>query len=308
MPTGNRRKFDSNGERDRDTSPATMAGHVRIARPVTGPLAWPSTARPSAQAAGRSSSWWPSLRTVGVARVRHLAGQHGELRSPHAPLPSGPLPPVAYDSLAPARGALFGAWVQPTTDRSSAEESAIVSLQGTIGRKLAINQILHRLGGPDAGGAGAVGSAERHDSHDLAEGRRARTGSCRHLRRSAACRRLQLKSLHGPVMLRYFAEMDNSFDAPIAGPPAKFIAAWRYIYRIFASSGGHQRPLGVECDKLRVRDRERTAVLSGRCLRKLDRCGRLQLGAVRPNSSVADLLRHLLCLSTSGASTRGSRC
>lgn len=176
--------------------------------------------------------------SVGVVAVRHLARHHGGANVPvAAPLPSGPLPPVAYDSLVPAHGALFGASVQPTTDTVTGRESAIVSLQGTIGRKLAINQIYTAWPAPMPvalaqwdlqNGTIPMISLKGGRSDQILAG----TYDAQ-LRADA----LQLKSLHGPVLLRYFAEMDNSFDAPIAGPPAKFIAAWRYIYRIFASAG-----------------------------------------------------------------------
>lgn len=47
----------------------------------------------------------------------------------------------------------------------------------------------------------------------------------------------ELKSLHGPVMLRWFAEMELGTSRRYAVSPASFIAAWRHMHAIFAAAG-----------------------------------------------------------------------
>lgn len=48
---------------------------------------------------------------------------------------------------------------------------------------------------------------------------------------------LQLKALHAPVLLRWFAEMDLSQNRTYAVSPATFVAAWRRIHDIFRRAG-----------------------------------------------------------------------
>jgi endoglucanase len=50
-------------------------------------------------------------------------------------------------------------------------------------------------------------------------------------------RGLQLRALHGPVMLRWFAEMDGAVNRANADSPKSFVAAWRRIHNIFSRVG-----------------------------------------------------------------------
>jgi Glycosyl hydrolase family 26 len=172
--------------------------------------------------------------SVAIVLARHA--QHP--RSAGYQPPSGPLPPVAPDSLTPARGALFGAWVKPTAGFSdSDQESGIVAFEHAIGRKLAIDSLYVAWRDPMP-----VALAR----WDLRSGRipmiswagassaRLLTGTYDPQIRAQA---LRLKSLPGPVMLRYFPEMNNPAVAEITGSPAEFIAAWQHLYDVFASVG-----------------------------------------------------------------------
>ncbi len=153
-------------------------------------------------------------------------------------LPTGPLPPVAHDSLTPSSGVLFGAWVKPAAGFTDADqESGIRGFERAIGRKLAIDSLyvawknpmpmglanwdLKRGSIPMISWGGASSKrilAGRYDSWIRAEAR-------------------QLKSLPGPVLLRWFPEMNNPFYAKTIGSPAQFIAAWRHVHTIFAQVG-----------------------------------------------------------------------
>ncbi len=141
-------------------------------------------------------------------------------------------------SLVPAHGALFGAYAQPTGGyRASDLESAVVSLERTLGRKLAINQLYVRWAAP-------VPLAVAR--WDLSLGRIPMiswAGARTDLIAAGAydaqirARALQLRALRGPVMLRWFGEMDGVQSQANALSPASFVAAWRHIHNIFTGAG-----------------------------------------------------------------------
>jgi beta-mannanase len=116
-------------------------------------------------------------------------------------------------------------------------ESSIVAFEHLIGHKLALDSIYTAWGEPmpvalsewdlKAGRIpviswGRVSSASvlagQYDSQIRADAR-------------------QLRSLRGPVLLRYFPEMNNHFLRKPAGRPAVYVAAWRKVYRMFRASG-----------------------------------------------------------------------
>ncbi|MGO9505173.1 MAG: glycoside hydrolase family 26 protein [Streptosporangiaceae bacterium] len=153
---------------------------------------------------------------------------------PRGPSPAG----LPAGPLVPAAGALFGAWVQPTEGFSvSDEEASVAALEQRLGRSLAIDQLYVRWAAPmplavarwdlrrgsipmiSWGGAPTdLIAAGKYDAQIRA-------------------RALQLRALRGPVMLRWFAEMDGSEHRASAVSPTSFIAAWRHIHDIFASVG-----------------------------------------------------------------------
>jgi hypothetical protein len=150
--------------------------------------------------------------------------------------PAGPLPPVASNPLLPAPGVLFGAWVKPTAGFSNSDqESGIRAFEHAIGRKLAIDSLYMAWNDPMP-----VALAR----WDLRDGRipmiswdgpplaQVLKGAYDTQIRAQA---LLLKSLGGPVILRFFPEMNNHVKS--IRSPAQFIAAWRYVHKIFTQAG-----------------------------------------------------------------------
>lgn len=141
-------------------------------------------------------------------------------------------------SLAPARGALFGAWVKPVNvSVANPEESAVASFERTIGRKLAINNYYTAWEAPIQV---AVARWDlRHGTIPMISWAPARTdliaaGRYDSLIRASA---RELKSLHGPVMLRWFYEMGLRKMRRYSISPASYVAAWRRMHAIFAAVG-----------------------------------------------------------------------
>ena len=168
---------------------------------------------------------------------RHAPGSPGRAGHPVAgsPTRSGRL---ATGPLVPSAGALFGAWVEPTDGFTVGdEETSIAELERRLGRTLAIDQLyaqwsapmplaiarwdLRRGSIPMISWAGASTRLITSGKYDA----------------QIRARALQLRALHGPVMLRWFAEMDGTFYRAEAGSPKSFIAAWRHIHNIFTSVG-----------------------------------------------------------------------
>jgi hypothetical protein len=141
-------------------------------------------------------------------------------------------------SLAPARGVLFGAWVQPVnTSVASPEESAVASFEREIGRKLAINNFYTSWAAPMPLALARWDLS--HDTIPMISWAPARTdliaaGHYDGLIRAAA---RELKSLHGPVMLRWFYEMGLPQNRRYVVSPASYVAAWRHMHEIFAAAG-----------------------------------------------------------------------
>lgn len=154
-----------------------------------------------------------------------------------APAPAGQAP-AAQKLLVPARGALLGAWVRPAHGYTAAgTEQAVRGLEGRLGRKLAIGNLY---------AAWTVPFPLVVARWELSQGRvpmiswggtvtsRIAAGAYDNLIRTRA---RQLKALHGPVLLRWFWEMDGAANRARAVSPASYIAAWRHIHQIFASAG-----------------------------------------------------------------------
>ena len=141
-------------------------------------------------------------------------------------------------SLAPAREALFGAWVQPVNlSVVNPEESAVASFERTIGRKLAINNIYTAWAAPMP-----IALARwdlRHGTIPMISWAPARTDLIAAGRYDSVIRAgaRELKSLHGPVMLRWFWEMGLQQNQRYAVSPASYVAAWRHMHAIFAAAG-----------------------------------------------------------------------
>jgi Glycosyl hydrolase family 26 len=141
-------------------------------------------------------------------------------------------------SLAPAQGALFGAWVKPVNvSVAYPEESAVASFERMIGRKLAINNIYSTWAAPMPV-AVALWDLRRGTipmiSWAAAPTNLIAAGRYDSLIRARA---RELKSLHGPVMLRWFYEMGLRQNRRYTVSPASYVAAWRRMHAIFAAAG-----------------------------------------------------------------------
>ena len=89
---------------------------------------------------------------------------------------------------------------------------------------------------------------------------------------------LQLKSLHGPVMLRWFSEMGLPRKPAIRRLASELRRGVAAHARDLCQRGRHQRPLGLVPKRSAFRTGIRTGLLSRQSVRGLDRCRRLQLG------------------------------
>lgn len=140
-------------------------------------------------------------------------------------------------SLAPARGALFGASVQATGSSGDAEQAAVVAFERVIGRTLAINSLYAPWTGPMPSAIArwdlARGTLPMITWGSAPAGRIAAGAYDSTIRAQA----LRLKKLRAPVLLRWFAEMNLGMNRAYAVSPATFVTAWRRIHVIFSRSG-----------------------------------------------------------------------
>lgn len=150
-------------------------------------------------------------------------------------------PPKVNDAarlLVPSCGDLFGAWVQPAAGyTASDEERAILSLERALGRRLAINNLYANWAAPLPL---AVARWDlRNGTVPMISWGPARTSVIASGASDAQIRARaeQLRSLRGPVMVRWFWEMDDAHNHPYAVSPTSFIAAWRHIHGIFTRAG-----------------------------------------------------------------------
>jgi len=151
------------------------------------------------------------------------------------PAPGPALPstgPVAIP--APARGAYFGAWVDPTMYGQHGHIGAVNALQEQIGRRLDIVHTYLRQDAqfPNASdlawvhqGSTLLVSWALNDSRGIAAGE---------WDASIRQRAQELKALGKPVFLEWRWEMDRPNIRFAVGTPADYIAAWKHIRLIFA--------------------------------------------------------------------------
>jgi hypothetical protein len=141
--------------------------------------------------------------------------------------PAGPL--------APAEGALFGAHVQ--APRSADAYRVVTDLEAKLGRRLAIDHYYRtwQAGFPDG-----------REQWDVANGRIpmiswAKTAAAEIIAGRwddlVRQRARGIRNFGQPVLLRWFWEMGADRNAPEAGSPADFVAAWRHLRRIFNEEG-----------------------------------------------------------------------
>jgi hypothetical protein len=167
-------------------------------------------------------------RIVMIATVALLA----------AVLPPGGLAEAAgrqAGPLAPAEGALFGAHVQAT--RGVSPYQVVTDLEAKLGRRLAIDHYYRTW---------EAGFPDGREQWDVANGRipmiswaKASAGEINAGRWDdlVRLRARGVRAFSQPVLLRWFWEMGADRNAPEAGSPEDFVAAWRRLRRLFAEEG-----------------------------------------------------------------------
>lgn len=179
-------------------------------------------------------SRWITVRALTAALLVSLlpvgGGTGASSPSALAPTPSGPL--------APSSGALFGAYIKPPTGWSRPDvEAAVQALENALGRTLGIDHHYYPW---------TLEFPSWKEPWDFSHGRipmiswgpistrRVNSGALDHVIRERA---RGVRSLEGPVFLRWFYEMDGVKLAAPAVSPASYIRAWRRIRWIFAAEG-----------------------------------------------------------------------
>jgi len=143
----------------------------------------------------------------------------------------------ATHSLAPARGALFGAWVQPVQYGLPGSETAVTGFEHAIGRKLAINQLYVPWGAPMPLALARWDVQNGRIPMISWSGARTDRITSGAYDTQIRARAIALRELRGPVMLRWFAEMDDAPNRAAAVSPASFVAAWQHLHEIFTTVG-----------------------------------------------------------------------
>jgi hypothetical protein len=148
---------------------------------------------------------------------------------------------VSAAPLAPASGALFGAYVQPPAGSSLPD--GVAAFESKLGRKLAIVNKYHDWSlitykdEKTLIGSGHIVMVSWHPPRpgDPALASKIVSGQYDSLIRGAAD---NLKALGSAVLLRWDFEMTQPPGSPeYIGSPAEFIAAWRHMHDIFVARG-----------------------------------------------------------------------
>jgi hypothetical protein len=148
---------------------------------------------------------------------------------------------VSAAPLTPASGALFGAYVQPPAGGSLPD--SVAAFEARLGRKLAIVNKYHDWSLVTykdekmliASGHIVMVSWHPPRPGDPTLASKIVSGQYDSLIRSAAD---NLKALGSAVFLRWDFEMTQPSGQPeYIGPPAEFVAAWRYMHDIFEAQG-----------------------------------------------------------------------
>ncbi|MEO8475510.1 MAG: glycosyl hydrolase [Actinomycetota bacterium] len=145
---------------------------------------------------------------------------------------------------APATGVMWGAYANAKSGQSIFD--AVTSLEGKVGRKLAIANKYHPFTDHsytfeqwqlDRGQLPLISWRGTDDTPDGNRAVKIAAGQYDDVIRAAAD---GMKALSGPVLLRFNWEMDQSpGDREYIGTPTEFIQAWRHIYDIFAARGAN---------------------------------------------------------------------
>jgi glycosyl hydrolase family 26 len=140
---------------------------------------------------------------------------------------------AARPNVAPSNGALLGAYIQPRDWTATGQEDAVNAIESAMGRPLDIDHIFYQW---------AQAFPTWRQTWDLQNGRipmiswaptssaGINNGSQDAWIRSEAD---AVRAFGAPLFIRWFGEMEAPGNAPNAGTPAQFIAAWQRIYSIF---------------------------------------------------------------------------
>lgn len=174
-----------------------------------------------------------------LAAVLVLAGCAGPAPAPAPRIPLGPIATNAgpYDAgpvAPPDRGAFVGAWVKPDSWGQAGRLAAVGGLEKTLGRRLDIVHTYRRFE-EDFGtlsdeeflrqGLTIMLSWASGDTRSITSGRHD------DLIRAQAKR---VRAAGVPILLRFRWEMDRPNLRATMWSAEDFIAAWRYVRRIFA--------------------------------------------------------------------------
>jgi hypothetical protein len=140
--------------------------------------------------------------------------------------------------IAPRSGTLLGAHVdtRPHTSRA-AEKADVRALESAMGRRLAIDHHFYPWLSPFPTWREAWDRQHGRIPMDTWNGATSASindGSFDALIRSRAAK---VRSFRRPILIRLLPEMDATVKTAITGTPARFIAAWRHVVRIFRARG-----------------------------------------------------------------------
>ncbi|GAA0533699.1 hypothetical protein GCM10010172_13310 [Paractinoplanes ferrugineus] len=155
-----------------------------------------------------------------------LSGRPAAVATNAGPFESGPV-------VAPARGALVGAWIKPDELTHVGRLAAVGSLESDLGRKLSIVNTYRRfeqmVGTPSdreflAQGATLMVSWATGDNRSILDGEHDDL-----IRKQAKA----IRKIHKPVLLRMRWEMDRPNLRATMWSAGDYIAAWKYVRNIF---------------------------------------------------------------------------
>jgi hypothetical protein len=155
-----------------------------------------------------------------------LTGEPEAIATDQGPFDSGPV-------VAPARGALVGAWIKPESLTHVGRLAAVDGLEESLGRRLRIVNTYRRFdqmaGTPSdrellAQGATLMISWATGDNRSILDGEHDEL-----IRRQADA----IRDLHRPVLLRMRWEMDRPNLRATMWSGADYVAAWKYVRQIF---------------------------------------------------------------------------
>jgi hypothetical protein len=153
---------------------------------------------------------------------------------------AGPVvsPVRGVDIRIPARGSLLGAYVQVTGSwNRTTEKAAVRRLESRMHRRLAIDSHYEHWGWKFPGWVGAWDL--RNGRIPMFSGFAFSTQAINSGVEDAyiRARARAVKVLGGPVLIRWFHEMDARPLAELTGKPDRFIRSWQRVVRIFRSQG-----------------------------------------------------------------------